>query len=75
MIVKMPRIVPKGMNAHRMAATTKLNIRFFRRAKKRPEMNVQPAIDQPNRMNTLPMITKSRPKNAGGGGPFPPENA
>jgi len=67
-IVKTPKIVPKGMNIHSIPATTIQKIRFLCCFNFLPPMNTNTAIHHPNIMNTDETITNIHPMKGGGTG-------
>ena len=65
MIVKIPRIVPNGMNKHRIQAITKENQYLLRRLRNRPDTMVAIAQASPNRKDIAPKAANKYPTWSG----------
>src|SRR5439155_12571275 len=56
-IVKTPRIVPKGMKRHSIQAITSAKVQCLRRERHRPAIKIQIAIANPSKNKSKPSTT------------------
>src|SRR5207249_9612463 len=65
-IVKTPRIVPKGMKRHSTHAITRVKVEHLQWERHRPAIKMQIAIAIPSKNKNEPSPTKIQPRNSGG---------